>query len=567
MPFHPEQPRFKGVTLPPSGWVLAALLFVYIFIGLIGHDPWKHDDATSIGIAYDIATRGNWLTLQLAGHPFPDAPLYYWISALSAQAFSWLLPVHDAARLASALFTLLALEFILLAARELHGKEHAAAAPLVLAGSIGFLFHAHEAQPMLAALTAHAAAYWALILLPRRPYFSATVFGVAVALAFLSNGLLPAATLLPVTVISLIQAENKQQNAWLLLAGLGFALFLSALWLVPLYFNSPAYLADFFELELEPFKEFAQLLPNTARYLNMLLWYAWPALPLTAWALWSKRRVLSSRPIALPTLTFLGVLTMLGLGIEARSAPALLLLPPLVLLAVPGVMSLRRGAANAFDWFGMMTFTLFAAVGWIAWSAMVFGWPSQLARQVVRLEPGFVGQFSPLACLFALLVTAIWFWLIVTSPRSPMRGIMHWMAGLTLFWVLIASLWMPWIDYGKSYRPVSLSLSRVLPANADCVANVNIPDSVLATLDYFSGIRAHPFKDETGKRCHWLLLQGSVRDPSIIAAAGWRKVWEDRRPGDRRENDKFQLFQRRAKAKKQAESSDFAVESAEEKTP
>jgi hypothetical protein len=53
-----------------------------------------------------------------------------------------------------------------------------------------------------------------------------------------------------------------------------------------------------------------------------------------------------------------------------------LLLPPLVLLAVPGVFSLRRGAANAFDWFGMMTFTFFAALCWIVWSAMVFGWPA-----------------------------------------------------------------------------------------------------------------------------------------------------------------------------------------------
>lgn len=567
MPSHSEQPRFKGISLPPSGLVLAALLFVYIFIGLIGHDPWKHDDATSIGIAYDIATRGNWLTLQLAGHPYPDAPLYYWLSAISAQAFAWLLPLHDAARLASAIFTLLALEFILLAARELHGREQAAAAPLVLAGSIGFLFHAHEAQPMLGALTAHTAAYWALILMPRRPRVSTLVFGSAVALAFLSNGLLPVATLLPVTVISLIHAVDKRISSWRLIAGTGVALLLSALWLLPLYLKEPEYLATFFRQELEPFKEFALFLPNTARYLNMLLWYAWPALPLAAWALWSKRRILASREIALPAISFISVLILLGLGIEARSAPALLLLPPLVLLAVPGVMSLRRGAANAFDWFGMMTFTLFAAVVWVAWSAMVFGWPERLARQVLRLEPGFVGDFDLLACIFALLVTATWFWLIVTSPRSPMRGIMHWMAGLTLFWVLVASLWMPWIDYGKSYRPLSISLSRVLPANADCVANVNIPNSVLATLDYFSGIRAHPFDDESGKRCHWLLLQGNVRDPAVIAAAGWRQVWEDRRPGDRHESDKFQLFQRRAKAKTQADSADFTLEVAKERTP
>ena len=98
--------------------------------------------------------------------PYPDAPLYYRTAASFVHLFSWLLPIHDAARLASGLFTLLALEFILLAARERHGRDHAAAAPLILAGSLGFLFHAHEAQPMLAALTAHTAAYWAVTLMP-----------------------------------------------------------------------------------------------------------------------------------------------------------------------------------------------------------------------------------------------------------------------------------------------------------------------------------------------------------------------------------------------------------------
>ena len=167
MPFLEEKPRFRGITLPPGGWVLTALLVIYIFTGLIGHDPWKHDDAISIGIAHDIAAHGNWLILQLAGRPYPDAPLYYWFAATIGRAFSWLMPFHDAARMTSGVFTLLALEFILLAARELHGRENAAAAPLILAGSIGFLFHAHEAQPMLVALTAYTAAYWALALAPR----------------------------------------------------------------------------------------------------------------------------------------------------------------------------------------------------------------------------------------------------------------------------------------------------------------------------------------------------------------------------------------------------------------
>ena len=557
MPFLPEHQRFKGISLPPSGWVLAVLLVVYIFVGLIGHDPWKHDDAVSIGLVYDIVRHGHWLTPQLAGQVYPDAPFYYWTAAVTAHLFSWLMPIHDAARLASGLFTLLALEFILLAARELHGREHAAAAPLVLAGSIGFLYHAHEAQPMLAALTAHTAAYWSVALLPRRPRLATLVFGTALALGFLANGLLPVLTLLPACLFFFWRTEGDAKPFKHLALALALAALLASLWLVPLYAIDPGYAARFLVNEADALTRPVAFLANSLRYLNMLLWYAWPALPLAAWAMWSKRRQLKTRELAIPVSTFLATLCILGLYYENRSPVTLLLLPPLVLMSIPGVATLRRGAANAFDWFGMMTFSLFAVVAWIVWNAMVFGWPTRLARQAVRLEPGFVGHFNLIACTFALLLTFTWFWLIFTSPRSPMRGIMHWMAGLTLFWVLIAVLWMPWIDYGKSYRPLSDSLARALPTDLGCVANANLPDSILASLDYFDDIRTIPLRDEAGKRCKGLLLLGPARNPEALSASGWRQIWEGKRPGDRRDSDRFHLYRRVGKARPATELSDI----------
>ncbi len=545
MPFLPEHPRFKGIALPPSGWALAILLTLYIITGLIGHDPWKHDDAISIGIAFDMANGGNWLMPHLAGQPYPDAPFYYWIAAGFIKFFSWLLPAHDAARLANAVFTLLALEFILLAARELHGKEFAAAAPLILAGSIGFLFHAHEAQPMLAALMAHTAAYWALVLMPRRPCFATSLYGIAVALGFLADGLLPVLTLLPASLVSLWYSANRKKDAGLLLLGFGLALALCALWLIPLYTQAPNYLATLLEGERATFNNLSvHASSNIPNYLNMLLWYAWPALPLAAWALWVKRRLFKTKALAVPALSFFAVLLILGLYIHIRSSAALLLLPPLVLLAVSGVATLRRGAANAFDWFGMVIFTFLAAVCWTVWGALVFGWPEGLARQAVKLEPGFIGHFSLLAFAFSLIVTLIWFWLIITSPRSPMRGIMHWMAGLTLFWILIAILWMPWIDYGKTYRPLSASLANALPKKLECIANANLPDALLAVLDYFDGIRTVTQNSQDSKRCNFLLIHGEIHNNVNLTAAGWHQVWEDRRPGDRHESDKFHLYRR-----------------------
>ena len=548
MPFLEEKPRFRGISLPPGGWVLTILLVIYIFTGLIGHDPWKHDDAISIGIAHDIAAHGNWLILQLAGRPYPDAPAYYWLAATMGRLFSWLLPFHDAARMSSGLFTLLSLEFILLAARELHGRDQAAAAPLILAGSIGFLFHAHEAQPMLAALTAHTAAYWALALLPRLPMIAIGVFGGALAFGFLANGLLPVLTLVPATIITLWQSDNRRTHAAWILTGIVIAAIPCGLWLHFVNHSSPEYLASFLRAEIVTLTRPVTPAANLLRYLNLLLWYAWPALPLAGWALWSKRRTLRTKALVLPAVSFFSILGFLAFFVSMRSAIALLLLPPLVLLAVPGVSSLRRGAANAFDWFGMTTFTLFAAIAWIGWSALVFGWPERLARQALRLEPGFVGHFSGLAFLFAATFTGIWFWIIVTSPRSAMRGIMHWMTGLTLFWLLIVSLWMPWFDYGKTYRAVSASLENALPKKLDCIAGTNLPLSFLASLDYFQGIRTVPQKSEEAKRCSWLLVQGNVNEPERLVASGWRQVWEGNRPSDRRAGDKFRLYQRGRKA-------------------
>ncbi len=563
MPFLEEKPRFRGISLPPSGWVLTVLLVIYIFAGLIGHDPWRHDDAITIGIAHDIARNGNWLILQLGGRPYPDAPLYYWLAAAIGQAFSWLLPFHDAARMTSGIFTLLALEFILLAARELHGREHAAAAPLILAGSIGFLFHAHEAQPMLAALAAHAAAYWALALSPRRPLLATTVFGGALAFGFLANGLLPLFTLLPATLISLWLSENRKQHAVRLLAGFAIAAIPCTLWLVSVYFASPDYFAGFFQAEIAPIIRRVTPVTNGLRYLNLLLWYAWPALPLAGWALWSKRRLLRTVQLTLPALSFFVILAFLVFFVAMRSSIALLLLPPLVLLSVPGVSSLRRGAANAFDWFGMMTFTFFAIIAWIGWHAMVFGWPERLARQAVRLEPGFVGHFHALAFVLSLTGTAVWLWMIVTSPRSPMRGVMHWMAGLTLFWLLVASLWMPWFDYGKTYRGVAESLRNALPEKPDCVAAPRLPLSFLSSLDYFVGIQTVPQLNDEAKECSWLLVQGNARNLDALSQAGWRKVWEGNRPSDRQADDKFHLYMRERKATPPPNLSDLNTDSEE----
>lgn len=542
MPIRPENTNALSIALPPRGWPLAVLLVLYILPGLFGHDPWKVEDATAFGVAYDMLLRGSWLTPSIAEQAYPHAPLYFWIAAACGKLFAWLLPLHDAVRLASGLCTFLILGFTHLAARALHGRDYAVAAPLILAGSIGFLVHAHQTQPMLLTLIAHCAAYWAFALLDRKPWQAMLIFGAALGVGVLANGIAAMILLLPIALFAAVQSENRLKSSLALFGGLLLAAAIASLWLLPLYLKAPHYLAAWWHAEITPFKQPMQTAKILRDYLDLLPWYAWPALPLAGWTLWSKRRLLRTPALALPLFGTLAILLGLCLTYEARSVSALLLLPPLVLLAVPGVSSLRRGAANAFDWFGMTTFTLLAGLIWVGWCAMIFGWPARLAQQVVRLEPGFTGSFSALPFLIALLATAAWGWLIATSPRSPFRGMTHWAAGVILFWLLAIALWLPWVDYGKTYRPLAASLSKALPTQRTCIAGASLADPLRASLDYFSGIVTIRSNLNAAKRCDWLLTQGTVRSDENAPGTNWRKVWESNRPGDR--NEKFRLYRR-----------------------
>jgi 4-amino-4-deoxy-L-arabinose transferase-like glycosyltransferase len=187
-----------------------------------------------------------------------------------------------------------------------------------------------------------------------------------------------------------------------------------------------------------------------------------------------------------------------------------------------------------------MTFSLFSLFAWLGWTALIMGWPEKLARQANRLAPGFSGEFRPLPFIVALLVTAAWTWLLTTGQRqrSPWRGLVHWLGGLTALWLLLMTLWLPWIEYGKSYRSVGTALKRALPEKHGCVAGRNISDANRALIDYYAGVAIR--NNEPPGRCGWLLV---LRDaPDSAALDGWIVIAEMSRPRER--NERFVLYRR-----------------------
>ena len=531
----------RGIRLPPSGWMLAAMLAFYVLAGLFGRDPWKGEDAVHIGTAWHMLHYGDWLSPDLAGRAFHEPPLYYWSAALTGKIFGWLLPLHEAMRIASGIWVTLALMGLYYASRELYGDDSAAASPMLLAGCAGLIFHAHDAQPMLIALAAYSGGLGALAAIGRKPRLTGIFYGLALAACLLGTGIAPTLPLLALAPVAWWLSPDRPKALHTLLIGLGIAAVLILPWPMLLLSLEPARFHGWLATELAPLNTPFSF-TGLGRFIGMMPWFAFPAMPLAAWTLWLRRRQLTAPQVLLP-LAFLGItLLLLAWAYRPREIPSLLLLPTLALLATPGALALRRGAASAFDWFAMTTFSLFALVVWIGWSAGVLGWPAKLAERTQILRPGFVGELNIVAVALALAASAWWLWLIVTAPRSPYRSLTHWTFGFTMLWLLATSLVLPWFDYGKTYRPVAQAIAQALPADHGCLAERGLSDTQLASLSYFVEIEPVAEDSKAGQACNWLLVVGDTRRELAPPSSRWNKVWEGNRPGDRRE--KFRLYRR-----------------------
>ncbi len=532
------------IVFPPSGPVLIFFCALYLLPGLIGHDPWKNEDVTHFGVVLSLLEDGHWLAPQLAGEPWlTSPPLYYWTAAVSGKVFGLIMPLHDAARLASGLFVAVMLAGLAATARILFDTDAARGAILIAIGSLGLLVHAHEMQPLTALLAAMASLYYGVALFGQRPRAGGLVAGAALASGFLAQGFQALLILAPIFLLMPFLPSQRTWDERLrgALAALALALPLLALWPALLYWLEPSGFSEWWRQEMADLHMQEDWLEALWSYLKLIGWFSWPALPLALWTLWKQRRHLFVPAILIPLVCVLSMFALQIALFDLRSLNALTLLPPLILLAAPATATLRRGAANAFDWFGMMIFTALAGLLWLGWLAMTTGVPGRLARSLSRLEPGFVGHFSLLAFTAALILTLAWLWLILTSPRSPQRGATHWAAGVMLCWALATILWMPWVDHGRSYRQVFTHLKAALPHQTKgCIGTRGINNAQQAALYYFADIRVRREGVATTRTCSVYLIQSSAKSRPLPPGKGWRLIWEGNRPSDR--NERFRLY-------------------------
>jgi len=530
---------------PIKAGFLFLLCAVWVLTGLIGHDPWKPDEAYGFGLIYHILQSGDWIVPTLSGEPYMDKPpLFYWTAALCAKLFAPILPLHDGARLASGLYTTLTLIFTGLAGRELFGENRGWPAVIALIGCLGMLIRAHEIIIDIALLTGCAMMLYGYALSLRRANLAGALIGIGVGIGFLSKGFIAPILFLFISV-ALLSFHEWRTRAFF--TALGIALVCALPWLILwpylLYHHSPELFIEWaWTLNIGRWFGFVKggNYSDIFYYVKILPWFAWPALPLAAWAVWEARKKIWHEPeFQLLLVSFIVMLITLSIVPDIKEVFALPMLLPIALLATASLSTLRRGAANALDWFGIMTFALLAIALWWGWAGLLLDNNAWITHQLKNLQPGFAPDFYAIPFWIAVTTTVMWIVLVWRVGRSVRRSLINWAASVTLMWILLMTIWLPWLDTGKSYRHMVDDLKANLPTKYKCIAGVRIGDSQRAMLEYFGDIKP---QRKASRVCDLLLVQGDRIAKPIEDEIGWEKMWEGGRKGDT--NERFRLYRR-----------------------
>lgn len=523
-------------------WVLLLLAFIWLWPGILGHDPWKSDEPYVLAVILDMLNQGHWLVPTIQGEPYLSTPpLYYWVASVFVRFLTpWLLPAHDAARLATPFFMAIALWCAGGAGRELIGRRHGRSVVLIMIGCIGLIDTGHQMTSSVAGFAGYATAFYALALGLRAPALGGALLGGASAILFLSTSLLDLGLVWSVVVMlpAFKQWRNKRYAITVAMA-LMFGLPILLVWPLSFYKYYPELFHQWWLHDaLGELRGFSQLglFHDFGYYFKTSLWYAWPAWPLAGWSLYRCRRY-DTAMLQLPLMFFGVIILLLTLsGVQATKA-AMPLLLPLSLLAAIELDTLKRTAAAFLNWFGLMTFGLFGLLIWLGWGGMNYGWPKGLAGRAQYFSPYYHPHISLPATVCAVLATLVWIWALTRRNLRGRQAVTNWAAGITLCWWLVATLWLPWIDALKSYRPVVDSMRSSHMAVGSCVATER--GNLLARISwrYYGGLTLVP---DGEARCALRLVLRPKNTPPDV---GWTDLWHGSRP---REDDEIYVLQRRS---------------------
>ncbi len=543
--------RWKAVAL-------FALIGFWLLSGIVGREPWK-PDPVYLGILQSlleqIASGGrDWWTPTVAGVAQDnEIILIHWLNTPVALLAKMLLPLHEAARVSSVIWTGLGITSIALAARRWSGGHISFLAAIISIGCIGLYDRAHSYVPDIAVFAAMAFALYGTAELPTHPRRATALMTAAIVVAFAARSALGFVVLaLPIGLLCFAPVFSMYRVA--LVRALLFGTVICGFWIVAFALRDAVgfedWMASDFGLKLEDRERFGPL-----AYLGTLLWFAWPAWPIAVWLITLRVRGFGGGwqrgEVVAPVIFFLSGYTAIAILTEPRDIYAVYLLPPLIILAAFGVDTLKRTWYALIDWFGILVLGITAILAVLVASAVYYGWPPMIAERIAAYVPGFKGASPWLGYGVAMVAFVIWIALIQPAHQHARRALINWAGCVTFLWIVAQALLATPHNHIIGYRAVFTEMVKAWP-NTGCVSSIELSTSQAAMLYYYTGRVTEPIEAATDAQCGFVLLQRYRDEPVPLPDPEYTLRFRGNRPGDNAEA--FELYEKNEQVLKELET-------------
>nr|MBP9941920.1 hypothetical protein [Comamonas sp.] len=220
----------------------------------------------------------------------------------------------------------------------------------------------------------------------------------------------------------------------------------------------------------------------------------------------------------------------------------ILALPGIAALAAFALPTFKRSLGALIDWLTLFFFTISAITIWVVWISVQTGFPAKPAENIQRLAVGFEPSFSLFSFLVAVAATIGWFLLVAWRTRRHRAAIWKSLAvpagGTVLGWVLLMTLWLPMLDYARSYSPHANAVAHAMPRDVSCVRTLGFTPALTTAFRFYTSWQLQRGIDTTtDAQCNWLIATPAAWSAvDSETAAQWQFVQQVTRPTERKDN-------------------------------
>lgn len=525
-------PKHKETHRPVEyPWVLLLLAFVWLWPGIVHRDLWN-SESTVYATILSIQQHNNLFYLDTYGQiQINSMPIYVWIANIFHHLSS-VFPMsgYTAARLATTLLISIGLLAMGVAGRQLLGKYHGRSVVLLLLACPGTIVLGHTLDNTVMQFTAFCLFILAITMSRRNAIIGGVLLSLSWLFAFWAGNLPPFIFLLCINLL-LPCAFEWRTRRYLRSIALAFLMGLPLLLLLPLLLKQYNPVAFDLWLNYHIFGFLGGIKDvhisfSTLKIIKNLLWFALPAWLIALWTIY-RRKILSQATGWFCLLWI--ILATLILSFSTQSNHQLFwFLPPFALIAAAGLDDIKRGIASFFNWFGVMIFGSAAIFLWCLFFAINYGVPYRIAEWASRFNPYFSPDWNYFPMILALSFTPIWLWAVTRRHIRGRQAVTNWVAGSTLIWTIIFSLFLPWTESLKSYRPIAKDMvSNIQPtlrqqfqSGEECIDSNNI--ALLTALDEFDHIARLYHTNNNKTQCRYRIASYSHYELAANAKILWQ---------------------------------------------